>query len=347
MEYFLSRRANPPYGRFRRGDAREGAVMPAPAITVKETDRMTVRIVTDNYYDSLRRDTAVATRCRVSSGRSVHAEHGLAIYIETCTADAFGACMFDFGLDAAGVMNNMNLMGIDPGKASAFALSHGHLDHWTGAPVILRCNRDRIPPGTPFYVGKEAFLRRYSLRPDTGGIADIGRLDREDIEATGVRILETAEPTEIIPGLYLTGAIERTTPYEIPSESLLVERNGEIVSDDFRGEQALFCNVRNKGLVVLSGCAHAGIVNTVRHALKITGAGAVHAILGGFHLIHAAPEKIRNTIDDIRAMKPDFVAPMHCTGFEALAAFSAAMPDAFILNTAGTEYRFDSDPQNS
>jgi 7,8-dihydropterin-6-yl-methyl-4-(beta-D-ribofuranosyl)aminobenzene 5'-phosphate synthase len=92
--------------------------------------------------------------------------------------------------------------------------------------------------------------------------------------------------------------------------------------------------------VVLSGCAHAGIVNTVKQAQKIAETEKVHAILGGFHLINAKREIIRQTVCDIQAMKPDFIAPAHCTGFEAMVVFSKEMPEAFILNTAGTRYTF-------
>jgi 7,8-dihydropterin-6-yl-methyl-4-(beta-D-ribofuranosyl)aminobenzene 5'-phosphate synthase len=148
------------------------------------------------------------------------------------------------------------------------------------------------------------------------------------------------DPTPIIPGLYCTGNIERVTGYEKMSTSLLVQRGQTIEQDDFRGEQALLFSVRGKGLVVLSGCAHAGIVNTVKQAVKIAGVKKVHAILGGFHLINAEPEIVQQTIADIRALGPDLIAPTHCTGFEAVAAFAREMPAAFNLNTAGTQYIF-------
>jgi 7,8-dihydropterin-6-yl-methyl-4-(beta-D-ribofuranosyl)aminobenzene 5'-phosphate synthase len=128
--------------------------------------------------------------------------------------------------------------------------------------------------------------------------------------------------------------------YERVPPSLLVERNGKLEPDDFRGEQALFFKLRNKRLVILSGCAHSGIVNTPRQAQKSSGIEKVHAILGGFHLINAKPAIIRNTVAEIQAMKPDFIAPNHCTGFEAVVAFSKNMPNEFILNTAGTQYGF-------
>lgn len=308
---------------------------------IKEADRVTVWVLTDNYYDALRPDSRVARRYRVSPGRSIHAEHGLSYFIEASVEGKTGRCMFDFGLDAAGVINNMELLGLDVARADAFALSHGHLDHWTAAVEILAQDRAGFVSGTPFYVGKEAFLHRYSHNPGTGELQDIGQLDRAALEASGVTIVEIERPTEMISGAYLTGDIDRTTPYETTSPNLLVKRGENLLPDDFRGEQALFFNLRNRGLVVLSGCAHAGIVNTVRHVQRISGIETVHAILGGFHLVNAAEERIWSTISDIKDINPDVVVPAHCTGFEALSAFHNAMPDVFQLNTAATHYTFE------
>ena len=308
--------------------------------SVFDADSVTVWVVTDNYYDTSRRDTEFAKRYRSSPGRCIHSEHGLAFYIETLSNGKADACMFDFGMDPAGVINNMDLLGVDVGNINAFGLSHGHFDHFMGAVDILKLNRARIKEGTPFYVGKEAFLNRYSLRPGSDAATDLGQLDKVALEASGVSVQEISEPMEIIPGGYISGDIERSTPYETPIPNLLVKKEGRLVPDDFGGEQALFFNVKGKGLVIISGCAHAGIVNTVKHIKSITGLEKVHAIMGGFHLINASQEKISNTIADIQSVNPDIIAPLHCTGFEAVTAFMEAMPDVFFLNTAGTKYIF-------
>jgi 7,8-dihydropterin-6-yl-methyl-4-(beta-D-ribofuranosyl)aminobenzene 5'-phosphate synthase len=198
----------------------------------------------------------------------------------------------------------------------------------------------RIAKDTPFYVGEEAFLRRFTVRTGTNEAVDLGQLKAADIEAQGVKVEEVRHPTQIIPGAYCTGNIERVTGYEKVPPTLLVQRNDKPEPDDFRGEQALFFSVKGKGLVVLSGCAHAGIVNTVKQAKTTAETEKVHAILGGFHLINADPEIIRQTVSDIQAMQPDVIVPAHCTGFEATVALWQGMPDAFILNTAGTQYTF-------
>jgi 7,8-dihydropterin-6-yl-methyl-4-(beta-D-ribofuranosyl)aminobenzene 5'-phosphate synthase len=308
--------------------------------TINEVDKVTVWVLADNYYDVLRPDSKITKRYRATPGTSIHAEHGLAYYIETVVNGKTSACMFDFGIDPAGVMNNIALLGLDLGKADAFSLSHGHWDHYLNAINILKQNQSRIAGGTPFYVGEEAFAHRYTLRSGRSEPDDLGQLKKEDIEALGLKIVEVKTPLEIIPGAYFTGHIERVTTYEKVPPTLTINREGKIVPDDFRGEQALFFNVKGKGLVVLSGCAHAGIVNTVKQAQKIAGTDKVHAILGGCHLANAKPEIIQNTVADIKAMKPDYIAPTHCTGFEAMVAFSKEMPNEFIMNTTGTQYIF-------
>jgi 7,8-dihydropterin-6-yl-methyl-4-(beta-D-ribofuranosyl)aminobenzene 5'-phosphate synthase len=260
--------------------------------------------------------------------------------METVVDGKTSACMFDYGLDSPGVMNNIGLLGLDLGKANAFSLSHGHFDHFLGAVSVLKQSQSRIAAGTPFYVGEEAFARRYSLRPGTTEAADLGQLKKEDIETLGLKVVEVKKSVQIIPGAYVTGNIERVTTYEKVPPSLLIKRGEKPEPDDFRGEQAVFFNVKGKGLVVLSGCAHAGIVNTVKHAQKTTGIDKIHAVMGGFHLANAKPEIIQNTVADIKAMKPDYIVPTHCTGFEAIVAFGKEMPNEFILNTAGTRYTF-------
>ncbi len=323
------------------GDGILESVMAQASTGVTEADKVTVWVVTDNYYDLLRPDSKVTKRYRSVPGKSIHAEWGTGYYVETVLNGKTSSCMCDYGIDPVGVMNNMALLGLDVGKATAFSLTHGHWDHYGTAVSIIKQNQSRIVAGTPFYVGEEAFERRYSLRPGRTDPDDLGQLKKEDIEALGLKIVEVKSSREIIPGAYFTGNVERMTAYEKIPPSLLIKRGEKIEQDDFRGEQALFFNVKGKGLVVVTSCAHAGIVNTVRQAQKIAGTDKVHAIIGGFHLANAKPEVVHNTVADIKAMKPDYVFAGHCTGFEALSVFAKEMPNEFSMNTAATKYTFE------
>ena len=315
------------------------SVMAQSTSGVTEVDKLTVWVLTDNYYDTNVPNAKITKRYRVGGpGASIHAEHGLSFYIETVVKGKTSACMYDYGLDPVGVMNNIRLLGLDIGKANAFSLSHGHYDHYDAAVRMLK--QSRIAGGTPFYVGEAAFAQRYKLNPGSTELVDIGQLRREDIEALGLKVVEVKTPIEIIPGAYFTGNVERVTAYETMPTNLKVKLGEKIENDTFPGEQGLFFNIKGKGLVILSGCAHRGIVNTVKQAQKVAGTDKVHTVMGGFHLISAKPEVIQNTVADIKAMKPDYVVPTHCTGFTAMSAFSREMPKEFIINTAGTKYTF-------
>jgi 7,8-dihydropterin-6-yl-methyl-4-(beta-D-ribofuranosyl)aminobenzene 5'-phosphate synthase len=322
------------------GDKIMESVMAQAATGVTEVDKLTIWVLADNYYDANRADAKITKRYRSVAGKSMHAEHGLSYYIETVTGGKTSTCMFDYGLDPVGVLNNIALLGLDVGKANAFSLSHGHYDHYTSAVSIFKQNQSRIAGGTPFYVGEEAFARRYTLRSGATEPTDLGQLRKEDIEALGLKVVEVKTAVEIVAGAYFTGNIERVTAYEKVPPTMQIKRGEKLEPDDFRGEQALFFNVKGKGLVVISGCAHAGIVNTVKQTQKNAGTEKIHAIMGGFHLINAKPELIQSTVADIKAMKPDHIVPTHCTGFEAMVAFSREMPNEFVMNTAGTKYTF-------
>jgi 7,8-dihydropterin-6-yl-methyl-4-(beta-D-ribofuranosyl)aminobenzene 5'-phosphate synthase len=313
------------------------------SVKIPEIEKLTVTVITDNYYDSLRSDTPVSKQFRTAPNTSMQAEHGLSFFIETVTGGSSAGFMFDYGVDARLIANNMDLLGIDLGSANAFGLSHGHFDHWGGLIDILKWNRSKIAAGTPLYLGAEAFAQRYSGRFSMENPTYLGQLSKEEIENLGViKIVEVREPREVIPGVYLSGNIERTTEYEKIPPSLLINRGDKLEGEELEGEQAVVCNLKGKGLVVVSGCAHRGIVNTVRHAQKMTGIDRVHAVIGGFHLVNAKPEIIEKTVTDIKKIAPDYVVPTHCTGFEATTTFAREMPEQFILNTAGTRYTLTS-----
>jgi 7,8-dihydropterin-6-yl-methyl-4-(beta-D-ribofuranosyl)aminobenzene 5'-phosphate synthase len=322
------------------GESTVESVMADAPVKATEVDKLTIWSVVDNYYDLMRPDNKIAKRYRSAPGKSLHAEHGLCFYAETVVDGKTSACMFDYALDPAVVMNNIALLGLDIGKVNAFGLSHGHWDHYGTAVSTLKHNQSRITAGTPFYVGEEAFAHRFQIRPGATEPSDIGRLQRSELEAIGLKVVEVQAPTQIIPGAFLSGKIERHTSYEKVPLNNLIKRGEKPEVDDMRGEQALFFNVKGKGLVVITGCAHSGIVNTVRHAQKVSGTEKVHAIMGGFHLVNAKPEIIQSTISDINAIKPDYIVPGHCIGFEALEAFHKEMPDAFTINTSGSKYTF-------
>ena len=323
------------------GDLLRGTSLAQRTINIPESEKIVITIIVDNLAYTGRPDYKIAKRLeRINSvfDNAPYAEHGLAYQVETTVSGKSHSCLFDYAADAAGVMKNMNLLKIDLKKIEALGLSHDHWDHQAALLGILRAKKDEFRNGIPFYVGEQFFVGEFQRRPDGKIISQLA-LNREEIEGLGfVKIVEIKEPTPIIPGAYLPGKIEQVTDYEKVPAMFLTKRGNEFVQETFAGEQAVILNAKGKGLVVLSGCAHRGIVNTVKHAQKMTGIEKVHAVIGGFHLGGAEPGLIQKTVADIKAIGPDYIVATHCTGFEAMTAFAQAMPDQFILNTAGTKY---------
>jgi 7,8-dihydropterin-6-yl-methyl-4-(beta-D-ribofuranosyl)aminobenzene 5'-phosphate synthase len=321
--------------------AHGASVMPEVAkVQIPEADKIVITVITDNLADALRFDEKIAKRHTPVTNPlddAFHAEHGLAYHIETVIDGKAHSCLYDFATDPKGVVRNLNLLKINLQQVEALGLSHDHWDHEAALVEVLKAKRQEFAKEIPLYVGEQFFAGTYSKRP--GGLIKANLLKREDVEALGfVRIVDVKGPIAIIPGAYLPGRIDRVTDYEKFNPTLVAKKGDEFVVDTFPGEQAVIMRAKGKGLVVLSSCAHRGIVNTVKHAQKMTGVEKVHAVIGGCHLVNAKPELILKTVADIKAINPDYIVPTHCTGFEAITAFAREMPDKFILNTAGTRY---------
>jgi len=173
-------------------------------------------------------------------------------------------------------------------------------------------------------------------------VFELPTLSRRALEGEGFEVIERRVPSLLLDGAVLiTGEVDRTTEFERgmpPSHQALVGgewRHDAMVIDD----QALIVHVRDRGLVVLTGCGHAGAVNIVRHAQRLTGVSRLHALIGGLHLSGPAFEPIIGpTVAALTAAAPDLIVPGHCTGWRAQHALAAALPDAWVQGSSGTTY---------
>jgi 7,8-dihydropterin-6-yl-methyl-4-(beta-D-ribofuranosyl)aminobenzene 5'-phosphate synthase len=317
-----------------------------------EIDGAEVLCLVDNVIDGLLPSTDVAKRAPIrptegpfepaplmASGRAaetLRAEHGLSVLITTHRGDRRSRVLLDAGMTVDGLAHNMEVLRVDPETIEAVVLSHGHFDHTAGLSGLVALGKR----GLPLVVHPNAWLERRRVAPDRQSVP-IPNLSKQALLGAGFSVVETREPSYLLDGVVLvTGEVERTTDFEKGFSGHEALRDGEWLPDPLiLDDQAVVLNVRDKGLVVVTGCGHSGVVNIIRYAQRLTGVRRVHAVIGGFHLSGPAFDpRIAATVDALQAFAPAAVVPMHCTGWKAVHAIAAAMPDAFIQNSVGTTY---------
>ena len=319
-----------------------------------ETAHVEITVLVDNRADLLVKSTDTVKRF---TEEPLLAEHGFAALVDL--KEAGRRILWDAGMTHIALVANAKRMKIDLGTVDQIALSHGHLDHAAAMTDVIRQvvqppEPREWPADTPVeeiraYVhGRQvplvahpaAFRERWWI--DKQGKKHGPRiLPHAEWEVAGARIIQVAGPHQLGPGCWTTGAVPRQSFETAGIPSGIVFREGDLfVQDHMEDDQSIVLNVRDKGLVVLTGCAHAGVLNTVNYAREITGVDRVYAIMGGFHLAPAKDEEIQRTIDEIKVWDPGMVVPSHCTGFPAICQFANQMPDQFVLGTVGTRYLF-------
>ena len=262
--------------------------------------------------------------------------------------------LFDTGISENGVVHNADIFGIDFGRVDGIILSHGHFDHFAGLVNILKrvstSSRQTITHEVNIFTHPDAFLRRWEIFPD-GKRAKSPILDEQLLQQLGAIIHKntavTYLPSKESPLLAITGEIPRETSFEkgFPYQYAEDPNNEKNLIPDplIRDDQALVVNISDKGLAILTGCGHAGIINTINYAKKITGIDRIHAIIGGFHLpaddgiFEAA---IEPTLKEFQKAQPDYLVPCHCTGWKATNRIIESMPEKFIQSSVGTTFQF-------
>lgn len=266
----------------------------------------------------------------------LRAEHGFSALVEVRTGDARRRVLFDAGVTPDGVIGNLDRLEISPDTFEAIVLSHGHLDHVMGLDGLT----GRLGPrDMPLLLHPDAWTRRRILTPT--GAWELPVPSRAGIEGAGFEVIEERQPSFLLDGrLLVTGEVDRSTDFEVGMSIHQAWRDGAWRPDPLiHDDQAVIVHVRDRGLVILTGCGHAGIVNIVRHAKRLTGVADVYAVLGGFHLTGGIFEPIiPRTVEALAAEDPAVVVPAHCTGWKAEHALAARLPHAFVPNAVGSRF---------
>jgi 7,8-dihydropterin-6-yl-methyl-4-(beta-D-ribofuranosyl)aminobenzene 5'-phosphate synthase len=311
-------------------------------IKLKKASNVSVTTIIENYTQSLLPSNERVERAKlVKDGvrkPPLLAEHGLSVLIDICSDSEQHLVLMDFGGSKIGVPYNLEILEIDVNEIEAFVISHGHHDHVGAIFEILNPLKNKP---RPVVVHPDAFLQtRFHKFPD-GKRVPIPGPKEGIIEATGNQMISAKSPT-LLAGDYVlaTGQIPMMNDFEKGVPTAFYEKDGKEYKDHISDDMAVVLDVKDKGLVVITGCGHAGLINTLRYAQEITGAEKIYGVIGGFHLIGRMGEAIiERTIEEMKKFDPEIIVPSHCTGFKAIQRFEKTFPDAFVLNASGTKVR--------
>lgn len=269
----------------------------------------------------------------------LRAEHGLSLLLTIHNAGRNQTFLYDAGLGFETVTHNMDVLGIKPVEMRAMVLSHGHIDHHGGLEGLFqRLGNRRMP----LILHPDAWRDRKITFPN-GNEVHLPPPSRQDLDAEGWEVVEAPQPSFLGDGSVLvTGQIERVTEFERGFPLQQARLHGGWEPDPWlRDDQAVVVHVKDRGLVVLTGCSHAGIINVLRHAQRVTGVEKVHAVVGGLHLTGGIFEPIiPDTLAALETIQPDVIVAGHCTGWKALQQIAARFPEAYVPSSVGTRISF-------
>jgi 7,8-dihydropterin-6-yl-methyl-4-(beta-D-ribofuranosyl)aminobenzene 5'-phosphate synthase len=286
-------------------------------------------------------------------------EHGLSISIEVRGGEDSQLFLMDTGGLAQAIIPNSKQLGVDLNEVNKLILTHGHLDHWGGLPAVMPLLKEESELILNPLVYEQNFIaipKRGKEVPAEELGQNLKKLVKEDrfklnkklpqlnkglisrlAEEHKINIIQTKEPIELYPGITTSGEIELSDKEEATKGFYIQKSRKKFLKHNFRDETAIYINVKNKGLVVLTGCGHCGIVNIIKHGQKLTGINDIYAVIGGFHEEWNPIEKVKKKVQYFKEMNPEILCGMHCTGF----IFNKLMSDhpAHTLGVTGTEFR--------
>ncbi len=283
-------------------------------LNLNAVDKLNLHVVCDNS---------------VKAGvRGILGEHGFSAVLSA----GGESILFDTGQTGMVAVNNLRVMKIAP--PSTIVLSHGHYDHSGG---LLKYSMV-CPKPCVVYTQKNAFAKR--LKKVGDDLHDIGMpFGRGELTDAGYEVFESNAPQRVSGWLATSGVIERNS-FEEPETEFFISEGGVDVKDPFLDDASVAAVVKGKGLVIVTGCAHAGVINTVRHFRKMLCEERIYAIVGGFHLVDASDAKMAKTIAALEELDPAYILPGHCTGKDAAYRLKEAFGGRVIFSEVGLKKAF-------
>jgi 7,8-dihydropterin-6-yl-methyl-4-(beta-D-ribofuranosyl)aminobenzene 5'-phosphate synthase len=326
-------------------------------LSLQEIESVKITILVDNITDRLLPSSTLVKRPPFTSDQKItkspRAEHGFSAfceisYIADNAMNTTNKFLFDTGVTEEAIIYNSDIFNVNLEEIEAIILSHGHFDHVSGLISTLQ----RVKKPIDVVVHPDAFLKRWLVFPD-GNKARLDTMDEKAVEQSGGVIRKTKQASYFPINksdksannrVLITGEIPRSTAFEkgFPLQYKEGKNESDLIPDPLvNDDQAIIMNIRGKGLVILTGCGHAGIINTINYAKKVTGIKKIYALMGGFHLTGEAYEKIIPlTVEEIKKANPTYIVPCHCSGWKAANEIIKAMPESYIQNSVGSAFDF-------
>jgi 7,8-dihydropterin-6-yl-methyl-4-(beta-D-ribofuranosyl)aminobenzene 5'-phosphate synthase len=319
-------------------------------------DKVTITILSNNTTDiTLQTDPRFKGKVEQPGLSTIAAiaEHALSLGIEVNGMNI----LYDFGGLGFAILKNLQIFNMKPESFQKAVLSHGHLDHFGTLPKLL----PMMGPGKEIIVDPDIYKQKIGFLGETGEYADINTLNenfraykkaKKIHEFPGLKkstleslttqnqqkLIETQVPVQLTPGIWTSGEIELFDESELTSNLFLKIDKTTFERETFRDEIAIYIKVKDKGLVVLTGCGHAGIMNTIKNGQKISGIDDIYAVIGGFHLNWSTEEHIDKVVDYFNDIKPAVICGMHCTGFNFNAKLHTKMSENTTIGVVGTKF---------
>jgi len=263
-------------------------------------------------------------------------QHGVSFLLEGVSGKKRKNILVDVGQNSEALLHNMKIMGISPSIIDAVVLTHCHYDHTQGITNMVRQIGKK---DLPVIAHTDIFRLHFITEPYHRLVGIMPGDSRDEIEKAGGNLSLSKEPLMLMPGIMTTGEVPRRDDFGKVALALKTIENGKIIDDLMLDDTSIIANIKDKGLAIITGCSHAGIINIVNYAKELTGVSKIEAIIGGLHLVDAADDVISRTVKELDAMNVSWISAGHCTGFKAQVKLYSSFGERFSPLHTGMEFK--------
>ena len=270
-------------------------------------------------------------------GSSYLGQHGVSFLLEGSSGGNTKRILVDVGQNSDALLSNMQTMGISPSIANVIVLTHCHHDHTQG---IARMLREINKKDVPVIAHPSIFRLHFITQPYPRHVGIMQGDSKVEIEKAGGSLSLTRDPFIIMPGIMTTGEVKRLTEFEeVRIERKTIE-NEMVVDDLMLDDISVIANIKDKGLVIVTGCSHAGIINIANQAIEVSGVNKIEGIIGGLHLVEAPDTAIRRTVEELSKLNVAWISTGHCTGFKAQVELHHTFKERFLPLHTGLQFEW-------